>query len=129
MYEQYFQELECILNEKIRQKYFETHKKIYQSSESTCSTYYAEGVNSVLHNVKADDRSIFFPIWVFFHEESLFTGQLGKSEAISLTSLFHFHQLHRHLDISQAITAGSSPLNIASSRSRTWNLWFPSGGC
>ena len=26
---------------------------------------------------------------------------------------YHFHPLHRHLDISQVITAGSSPLHIA----------------
>ena len=29
---------------------------------------------------------------------------------IYLTPLYHFHPLHRHLDISQAITAESSPL-------------------
>ena len=33
---------------------------------------------------------------------------------ISLTPLYHFHPLHRHLDISWAITAESSPLNILS---------------
>ena len=27
----------------------------------------------------------FFSIWVYFHEHSQFTGQLGKGEAISLT--------------------------------------------
>ena len=27
----------------------------------------------------------FFSIWVYFHEHSRFTGQLGKGEAISLT--------------------------------------------
>ena len=34
--------------------------------------------------------------------------------------------LHRHLDISRAITAESSPLRISCSRNRTGNLWFPS---
>ena len=48
---------------------------------------------------------IFFSIWVFFHEHSRFTGQQGKGEGISLTPLYHFHPLHRHLDISWAITA------------------------
>ena len=38
----------------------------------------------------------------------------------------YFHQLHRHLDNSRAITAESSPLHIASSPKRTGNLWFPS---
>ena len=33
--------------------------------------------------------------------------------------------LHRHLDISLAITAESSPLHIARSRTRTRNIWIP----
>ena len=69
-------------------------------------------------------RCCFFSIWVFFHECSQYTGQQGKEEVISLTLLCHFHLLHRHLDINRAITAGSSPLHIASSRSRTGNLLF-----
>ena len=44
---------------------------------------------------------VFFCIWVFFHEHSQFTGQQGKGEAISLSPLYHFHLLHRHLDILQ----------------------------
>ena len=68
----------------------------------------------------------FFSIWVFFHERSRFTGQQGKGEGIYLTPLYHFHPLHRHLDISRAITTESSPLHIAGSRTRTGNLWFPS---
>ena len=68
-------------------------------------------------------RLYFFSIWVSFHEHSRFTG-----EAIHLfnCTLYNFHPLHRHLDISRAITAGSSPLRIASSRTRTRYLWFPS---
>ena len=68
----------------------------------------------------------FFSIWAFFYEHSRFTGQKGKREAISLCPLYHFHPFHRHLDISRAITAGSSPLHIADSPTRTVNLWFPS---
>ena len=45
--------------------------------------------------------AIFFT-WVFFT-----TGQKGKGEAISLTPLYHFHPLHRHLDTSRVITAES----------------------
>ena len=52
----------------------------------------------------------FFSIGVFFHEHSRSTGQQGKGEGIYLTPLYHFHPLHRHLDISRAITADSSPL-------------------
>ena len=69
---------------------------------------------------------LFFSIWLFFYEHSRFTGQQGKGEGIYLTRLYHFHPLHRHLDISWAITAESSPLHIAGSRTRTGNLWFPS---
>ena len=61
----------------------------------------------------------FFSIWVFFHKHSRFTGKQGKGEGIYLTPLYHFHPLHRHLDISRAITAESSPLHIADSRTRT----------
>ena len=52
----------------------------------------------------------------------------GEGEAISLTPLYHLHLLHRHLDISPAITAESSPLHIASSWTRTENFCFPSAG-
>ena len=65
-------------------------------------------------------------VWVFFHDYSQFTGLQGKGEAISLTPHYHFHLLHRNLDISRAVTAESSPLHITSSRTRTGNLWFPS---
>ena len=68
----------------------------------------------------------FFSIWVLFHEHSRITGLQGKGEGIPLTPHYHFHPLHRHLDISRAITAESSPLHIASNRTRTGNLWFPS---
>ena len=66
----------------------------------------------------------FFSIGVFFHEHSRSTGQQGKGEGIYLTALYHFHPLHRHLDISRAITAESSPLRIAGSRTRTGTFGF-----
>ena len=113
-----------------------------------------------------------FCIWVFFHEHTWFTGQLGKEETISLTPhcvksvhirsyygphfpafglnterysvslrieskcgkirtritpnidtfytvpLYHFHSLHRHWGVNQAITAENSPLHIARNSSR-----------
>ena len=68
----------------------------------------------------------FFSIWVFFHEHSRITGLQGKGEGISFTPHYHFHPLDRHLGISRAITAGSSPLHIASSRARTGNFLSPS---
>ena len=70
--------------------------------------------------------TFFFSMWVFFHKHSRITGLQGKGEGVSLTPHYHFHPLHTHLDISREITAESSPLHIASSRTRTGNLWFPS---
>ena len=52
----------------------------------------------------------------FFYLSSLsqtFTGQQGKGDAISLTPLYHFHPLYRHLEVHQAITAENSPWLIA----------------
>ena len=63
-----------------------------------------------------------FSIWVFFHEHSRIIGLQEKGEGISLTPYYHFPPLHRHLDISREITAESSFLHIASSRSWTGNL-------
>ena len=67
--------------------------------------------------------SIFFSIWVFFHNHSRITGLQRKGEGISLTPHCHFHPLRIHLGISWAITAESSRLHIRSSRTRTGNLW------
>ena len=58
-----------------------------------------------------------FFVWVFFHEHSRFTAQLGKGETNSLTPLYQFYPLHRNIDISRAITAESSRLHKAGSRS------------
>ena len=60
-----------------------------------------------------------FLSWTFTNHRTA-----GEGVGISLTPHYHFHPLHRHLDISRAITAESSPLHIASSRARTRNLWF-----
>ena len=40
--------------------------------------------------------------------------------------LLHIYPLRRHINISRVTTAESSPLHVASSRTRTWNLWLPS---
>ena len=66
----------------------------------------------------------FFSIWVFFYKHSRITGLQGKGEGISLTPHYHFHPFHRHLDISRVITAESSLLHIASSRTWAGNLWL-----
>ena len=70
-----------------------------------------------------------YSIWVSFHKHSRITGLQGKREGISLIPHYHFHPFHRDLDISRAFTTESSPLHIASSGTRTGNLWFPSASC
>ena len=72
------------------------------------------------------ESKVFFSIWVFFQKHSRIIGLRGKGEGISLTHHYHFHPIHRHLDISRAITGESSPLHIVSNRTRIRNLWFSS---
>ena len=62
---------------------------------------YSESI--FLHAIKQYSLFIIFFVSVFFFEYSRFTGQQGKGEAISLYPFYHFHSLHRHLDISQVI--------------------------
>ena len=50
----------------------------------------------------------------------------GEGRAISLTCLYDFHLLHRHLDISQVVIVESSPLHIVSSWTQIGNIWFHS---
>ena len=71
-------------------------------------------------------KSIQVFFWVFLQDYSWITGLRGKGENISLTHHYHFHPLHRHLDISRVITEESSPLHIVSNHTWTENLWFPS---
>ena len=75
-------------------------------------------------NLKASN--VFFSVWVFFHEHSRFTGKQGKGKAISLTSLYHLQTGSQTFRYHPMNTAESSPLHIASSRTRTGNLSFPS---
>ena len=62
--------------------------------------------------------------WLFFHKYSWLTGQQVKGEVISLNPFYHFHPLHRHLDIGWVIAVGSSPVCIAGSCNQAWNLWY-----
>ena len=71
-------------------------------------------------------RYFFFLPEIFFPEHSRIKGLQGRGEGICLTPHYHFHPLHRHIDISRPITAASSSLHIASSRTWTGNLSFPS---
>ena len=73
--------------------YFSTHFIFHQPHNISCKVFI--NVFRVYKEYEA-----FFSIWVFFHKHSRFPGQQGKEEAISLIPLYHFHPLHRHLDIS-----------------------------
>ena len=61
----------------------------------------------------------FFSMWLFL--TNIHDSQ--DSRWISLYLFYHFHPLYRHLDIRWVIAAESSPLHIAGSWNRKWNLW------
>ena len=48
----------------------------------------------------------------------------AKIKVMSVTPLYPFHPLHRHLEVSRVITAGTSALYIAGSQTQTGELWF-----
>ena len=53
--------------------------------------------------------SLFFSyLFFFFHEHLQITGLQGEGGGILVTPHYHFHPLHRNLDISRWITAESS---------------------
>ena len=68
-----------------------TDKNAYEKITILCK--YADGyaaTSLTLHS----SVCVFFSFWVFFHENSRFTGLQGKGKAISLTPLYYFHPLH-----------------------------------
>ena len=60
-------------------------------------------------------RSLIFFNLGFLSQTFTIHRTVREGEAISLTPLYHFHPLRRHLDISQLITAESSTLHMAGS--------------
>ena len=48
-----------------------------------------------------------------------------KWKVISVTSVYHFHRVNKHLNISRRITAKISPLHIANGWTRNEDPWFP----
>ena len=61
------------------------------------------------------ENELVFSLFGFsFYKHSRITGQQQKRGGISLTPLYHFHLLHRLLDISLVIIADKSSLHIAS---------------
>ena len=61
---------------------------------------------------------------VLFHDHSRITGLHEKGEGIHLTPHCHFYPFHRHLDISEAVTAESSPMHIGSKWLITKSVFF-----
>ena len=68
---------------------------------------------------------VFFSTWVFFHKHSWILAQQGSL----VTAHYHFHLLRRYRDISQVITAESSPQHIAKDQTQTGNALFSSASC
>ena len=62
----------------------------------------------------------FFSIWVLFHKHSRITWLQGNGEDIPLTPQYHFHLLHRYLDIGWVITAERSSQHIAQQPDSNW---------
>ena len=74
---------------------------------------YAPDLNAVVTSASSYEDFLYLFGWFSFHKHLRFTGQQGNQEAISLTPLYHFHLLHRHLDTRLTITIESSHLHIA----------------
>ena len=75
---------------------------------------------------KLEDRvtslNIIF-LFTFFSQTFTIHRTVGERGGFSFTSVYHFHPLPQHLDISREIAAESSPLQIANSRAQTGNLF------
>ena len=102
------------------------HQPLTTNDQPTnkCSTDHHQPTTSPLSSAPVNHWLTNRPSIFFFYLGFLlrpFTNHrtAGEGEGISLTPHYHFHPLHRHLDISRAITAESSPLHIASSQTRT----------
>ena len=70
--------------------------------------------------------SVFFFCLGFLSRAFTIHRTAGEGGGYLFNSSLPLPPAYGHLDISQAITAESSPLHIAGSRTRTGNLWFPS---
>ena len=67
----------------------------------------------------------FFSIWVFFHEHFMIHRTAGEGGGYLFNSSLTLPPVSQTLRyISRAITANSSPVHIADSRTWTGNLWF-----
>ena len=100
---------QIVIPRKMKSKFtLQGNKRLYPSESNACKLYAIQNYIIYLHL----EQQIVFSIQVFYHQHSRSTGQQGKGEATSLTHLYHFRLLHRHLGISLAIIVQSSPLSI-----------------
>ena len=70
---------------------------------------------------------IYFLLLFFFYLDfvsRIFTIHRTACEGGGYLLIYHFHPLYRHFDIIWVIAAESSPLRIAGSQNRTWDLWY-----
>ena len=66
--------------------------------------------------------TLFFIYLGFLSRTFTINRTAGEGKGISLTPLYQFQPLHRHLEISWAITAESSSLDISSSQNRSFRF-------
>ena len=136
-----FDVIECFLKKKQTKK---TKKKVWnKSSASFFACFLKENIcHIVFYELTKFHCQIAFTSWdiehcvycnclpgcCFFLSGFSFTNihdsqdSRGKGRLYLFILLYHFYPLHRHLDISRAITAESSHLHIASRRTRIENL-------
>ena len=118
-YESDIQNEVCNLNSKKTGTFGNITTKVLKDSSDICNSVLQDVWN---YEILGKQYFFFFSYLGFLSRTFMIHRTAGKGEAISLSPLYHFHSPHRHLDISRAITAGSSYLHIASSRTRTGYL-------
>ena len=99
---------------KANNKYMKNYDR---NKESSYSKYW--GLNNVNERALSEKLPVNGLKWV--EDTSQFDTftihrTAGEREGISLTPMYHFQPLHRHLEISWVITAESSLLQVVSSR-------------
>ena len=104
----------------IKDYYFVINGRIFFDQPVKCNLITYDNIRKL-----ATDFFFFFYLG-FLSRTFTIHRTAGEGGGIYLTPLYHFHPLRGHLDIGRTITAESSHLRIASSRTRTGNLWFPS---
>ena len=120
----------CENSTKSRITYFIIIVTIKSRSDSNSKTQYFDLIIYLKKLIIIISVYLFIHLFIFLCLGFLSqTFTQGKAEGISLTPLYHFHPLHRHLEIDRAITAEGSPLHTASSRTRTGNLCFSRASC